>query len=69
MIPFGKGVCGTAASTQQSQVVTDVHEFPGHIACDSASNSEVVIPLIKDNVSVLIYFYLQGDEIIIGIFF
>ncbi|KAI8979798.1 GAF domain-like protein [Mycotypha africana] len=48
-IPFGKGVCGAAARTKQSQVIRDVHEFPGHIACDSASNSEVVIPLIKDN--------------------
>lgn len=51
MIPFGKGVCGAAAKTQESQLVRDVHEFPGHIACDSASNSEVVIPLIKDGVS------------------
>ncbi|KAI8351514.1 GAF domain-like protein [Blakeslea trispora] len=48
LIPFGKGVCGTAAETKQSQLVRDVHEFPGHIACDSASNSEVVIPMIKD---------------------
>ena len=54
MIPFGKGVCGTAAETKQSQLVRDVHEFPGHIACDSASNSEVVIPMIKDGVSFLI---------------
>lgn len=50
MIPFGKGVCGAAASTKNSQLVADVHEFPGHIACDSASNSEVVIPLVKDGV-------------------
>ncbi|GAN08477.1 hypothetical protein MAM1_0206d07989 [Mucor ambiguus] len=48
-IPFGKGVCGAAAATKQPQLVHDVHEFPGHIACDSASNSEVVIPLIKEN--------------------
>ncbi|KAG2215652.1 hypothetical protein INT46_006256 [Mucor plumbeus] len=48
-IPFGKGVCGAAAGNKQSQLVRDVHEFPGHIACDSASNSEVVIPLIKEN--------------------
>lgn len=47
-IPFGKGVCGTAAQNRQTQRVHDVHEFPGHIACDSASNSEVVVPLIKD---------------------
>lgn len=47
-IPFSKGVCGAAASTRQTQRVDDVHAFAGHIACDSASNSEVVIPLIKD---------------------
>lgn len=47
-IPFGKGVCGTAAQSRETQRVVDVHEFPGHIACDSASNSEVVVPLIKD---------------------
>ncbi|WP_411358423.1 GAF domain-containing protein [Pseudidiomarina salilacus] len=45
-IAFGKGVCGTAATTRETQRVIDVHEFPGHIACDSASNSEVVVPLI-----------------------
>ena len=48
-IPFGRGVCGTAAETKTSQLVEDVHQFPGHIACDSASNSEVVIPIVKDN--------------------
>ncbi|RAU47419.1 MULTISPECIES: GAF domain-containing protein [unclassified Pseudomonas] len=46
-IPFGKGVCGTAAQHRETQRVLDVHEFPGHIACDSASNSELVVPLIK----------------------
>ncbi|MEB3900634.1 GAF domain-containing protein [Pseudomonas juntendi] len=46
-IPFGKGVCGAAAATRQTQRVEDVHAFPGHIACDSASNSELVIPLVK----------------------
>jgi len=45
-IPVGRGVCGTAASTLQTQLVTDVHDFPGHIACDAASNSEVVIPIV-----------------------
>ena len=49
LIPVGRGVCGTAAATRQIQLVTDVHQFPGHIACDSASNSEIVLPLIKDN--------------------
>ena len=48
-IPFGRGVCGTAAATKTSQLVEDVHQFPGHIACDSASNSEVVVPIFKDN--------------------
>ena len=48
-IPFGRGVCGTAAETKISQLVEDVHQFPGHIACDSASNSEVVVPIVKNN--------------------
>lgn len=47
-IPFGRGVCGAAAQSRETQRVEDVHEFPGHIACDSASNSELVVPLIKD---------------------
>jgi L-methionine (R)-S-oxide reductase len=46
-IPFGRGVCGAAAATRETQRVEDVHAFPGHIACDSASNSELVIPLVK----------------------
>ena len=46
-IAIGRGVCGTAAATRQTQRVEDVHAFAGHIACDSASNSELVIPLIK----------------------
>ena len=49
-IPLDKGVCGAAASTRQTQRVDDVHAFPGHIACDAASRSEIVIPLIKDGV-------------------
>ena len=48
LIPLGKGVCGTAAKTREIQLVRDVHTFPGHIACDSASNSEIVLPLIRD---------------------
>src|SRR4051794_4338674 len=47
-IPFGTGVCGVAAATRQVQRIDDVHAFPGHIACDSASNSEIVVPLIRD---------------------
>ena len=46
-IAMGKGVCGAAAELKQTVVVENVHEFPGHIACDSASNSEIVVPLIK----------------------
>lgn len=48
-IPFDKGVCGYAATTMQTVLVEDVHEFVGHIACDSATNSEIVVPIIKDN--------------------
>ncbi|MCA1200958.1 GAF domain-containing protein [Priestia flexa] len=48
-IPFGRGVCGTAAETQQTQLVADVHQFPGHIACDAASQSEIVVPIVKDD--------------------
>ena len=44
-IPFGRGVCGAAAATGQTQLVADVHAFPGHIACDSRSNSEIVVPV------------------------
>lgn len=46
VIPVGRGVCGTAAAERQIQLVPDVHAFPGHIACDSASRSEIVLPLI-----------------------
>lgn len=47
-IEIGKGVCGTAAQQRQTVLVDNVHEFPGHIACDSASNSEIVVPIVKD---------------------
>lgn len=47
-IPSGRGVCGTALTTKEIQLVKDVHEFPGHIACDSASNSEIVIPMFQN---------------------
>jgi L-methionine (R)-S-oxide reductase len=49
-IPLGKGVCGAAAATRQTQVVADVHAFPGHIACDAASASELVVPIVRDGV-------------------
>lgn len=47
-IPVGKGVCGTAVAKRETILVEDVHQFPGHIACDAASQSEIVIPLIKN---------------------
>lgn len=46
-IPFGKGVCGTAAESRATQLVADVHAFPGHIACDAASASELVVPVLR----------------------
>jgi L-methionine (R)-S-oxide reductase len=49
-IPLGAGVCGAAASRRKTIVVPDVHAFPGHIACDSASNAEIVVPLVRDGV-------------------
>ncbi|OFC71435.1 GAF domain-containing protein [Alteromonas confluentis] len=48
-IPMGRGVCGTAAAERTTQLVEDVHAFDGHIACDAASNSEIVIPLVLNN--------------------
>ncbi|MBP2058813.1 GAF domain-containing protein [Lactobacillus colini] len=47
-IQMGSGVCGTTAQKQETQIVEDVHKFPGHIACDSASNSEIVVPIFKN---------------------
>ena len=47
-IPVGRGVCGTAVAEEKTQLVYDVHQFPGHIACDSASNSEIVVLLFKN---------------------
>lgn len=49
-IALGKGVCGTAAQTRKTQLIADVDQFPGHIVCDAASKSEIVIPLIKEDV-------------------
>lgn len=48
-IPFGRGVCGTAAKNKETVLVEDVHQFPGHIACDAASQSEIVVPLVKED--------------------
>ena len=47
-IPLGRGVCGTAAAERTTQIVADVHEFPGHIACDAASRSELVVPIVRE---------------------
>ena len=47
-IPYGRGVCGTAAKSDSVQRIDDVHQFPGHIACSSASNSEIVVPVFRD---------------------
>ena len=54
-IPLDKGVCGAAATTRATQRIDDVHAFPGHIACDSASNSELVVPLVKDGALVGVF--------------
>lgn len=51
-IEMGKGVCGTCALTKKSQLVANVHEYPGHIACSNLSNSEVVVPILKNNIIV-----------------
>lgn len=48
-IPVGRGVCGTAVQDKKTMLVDDVHQFPGHIACDAASRSEIVVPIIKDD--------------------
>jgi GAF domain-containing protein len=61
-IPLDKGVCGAAARTRRTQRVDDVHAFPGHIACDSASNSELVVPLIADDGRLLGVFDLDSPK-------
>lgn len=53
-IPFGKGVCGAAAESRATQLVADVHAFPGHIACDAASQSELVVPVLRDGTVVAV---------------
>ncbi len=58
-IPVGKGVCGTAVKENKALVVPDVHQFPGHIACDCASNSEIVVPIYKNG---LIFGVLDIDS-------
>lgn len=62
-IPLDKGVCGAAASTRQTQRIADVHAFPGHIACDSASNSEVVVPLVGADGALIGVFDLDSPQL------
>jgi GAF domain-containing protein len=64
-IPFGKGVCGTAAETGATQLVADVHAFPGHIACDAASQSELVVPIVRDGMVLAV---LDLDSPLVGRF-
>ena len=65
VIPVGKGVCGTAVAENATQLVADVHQFPGHIACDCASNSEIVVPI---HVNGKIWGVLDIDSPMIGRF-
>ena len=65
VIPVGRGVCGTAVALDETQLVYDVHQFPGHIACDSASNSEIVVPI---HVNGEIWGVLDIDSPLIGRF-
>ncbi|MEL6486332.1 MAG: GAF domain-containing protein [Pseudomonadota bacterium] len=53
-IPIGQGVCGAAAASGETQLVEDVHAFPGHIACDAASRSELVVPIVRDGVVIAV---------------
>lgn len=62
-IAIGKGVCGTAAATKKTQLVRDVHEFEGHIACDSASNAEIVVPLFARDGSLIGVFDIDSPTV------
>jgi L-methionine (R)-S-oxide reductase len=61
-IPFGKGVCGTAASTLTTQLVPDVHAFPGHITCDARSASEIVLPVFDSTGALIAVFDIDSDR-------
>lgn len=61
-IPFGRGVCGAAAATGRTQIVPDVHAFPGHIACDSRSESEIVVPVRDDTGQLIAVFDVDATE-------
>ena len=62
-IPFGKGVCGACAEKGETLIVKDVHEFPGHIACDSRSNSEIVVPVFDKNGNLAAVLDVDSTEI------
>ncbi len=62
-IAFGKGVCGMAAATRKTQIVPDVHEFPGHIACDSRSQSEIVVPVLDQSGTLIAVFDVDSTEL------
>lgn len=62
-IPFGKGVCGAAAATGQTQIVPDVHAFPGHISCDGRSASEIVVPVFDRAGGLLAVFDVDSDRL------
>ena len=61
-IAFGKGVCGAAAAERKTQIVQDVHAFPGHIACDSRSNSEIVVPVVDGEGRLIAVFDVDSTE-------
>ncbi|MEZ5895972.1 MAG: GAF domain-containing protein [Parvularculaceae bacterium] len=61
-IPFGKGVCGATARTRQTQIVKDVHEFTGHIACDARSESEIVAPVFDKSGALIAVFDVDSDR-------
>jgi len=60
-IPFGKGVCGAAAATRETQLVEDVHAFPGHIACDGRSRSEIVVPVVDKEGRLIAVFDVDSE--------
>lgn len=62
-IPYGRGVCGAAARTRQTQLVEDVHAFPGHIACDSRSQSEIVVPVLNAKGDLIAVFDVDATRV------
>lgn len=61
-IPFGKGVCGAAAASRDTQIVDDVHAFPDHIACDARSESEIVVPVFDNSGNLIAVFDVDSDK-------